>query len=120
RSALHARGSSAPLGPLVDLFACPSSFSDKPASHATCSIFFRDRTLGARDVEALGLRWLGPQCVRAAHGGSTRGACSPSVIDLGRRPHHQGGDLSGISLAIQSLAIHEARGFALRLTVTVQ
>src|SRR5262245_25032542 len=76
--------------------------------------------LCARDVETLGLLWPGPECVRAAHGGSTRRACSPSVIDLVRRPHHQGGDLGGISPAIQSLAIDKAQGFALRLAVTVQ
>src|SRR5262245_34240937 len=76
--------------------------------------------LCARDVETLGLRWPGPQCVRAAHGGSTRRACSPSVINLVRRPHHEGGDLGGISSAVQSLAVDEARGFALRLAVTIQ
>src|SRR5437879_11973443 len=76
--------------------------------------------LCARNFEALRFRRLGPQDLRAAHGGSPRRVCSPSVVYHVRRPHHQGGDLSGISLAIHALTADKARWLGLRLAVAAQ
>src|SRR5207249_11129995 len=78
------------------------------------------RPLCACNFEALRFRRLGPQDLRAAHGCITRRACPPSVVYLVRRPHVQGGERSGISLAIQCLTVGEAWCFGLRLAVALQ
>src|SRR5262245_19279177 len=71
-------------------------------------------------VKAFRLRWLGPQGLGTTHGHSALRTGAPGIVDVIRRPDHQGGNFVGVAARDQRLAADETMRFALRFAIAVE
>src|SRR4029434_5853327 len=60
------------------------------------------------------------QSLGTTHGHSACGAGTPGVVDVIRRPDHQGGNFGGVAPRDQRLAADKTRRFALCFAIAVE
>ena len=72
------------------------------------------------DLEALGLRMLGPELVGPTHRRRSLRAGPPGIVDVVAGPDHQGGDFGGVGWRDEGVAAHEAGSLALCLAIAIQ
>src|SRR5712691_5801800 len=71
-------------------------------------------------VKALRLWWFSPQGLGTTHGHSALRTGAPGIVDVIRRPGHQGSNFGGVAPRDERLAANKTRRFALCFAIAIE